>query len=73
MSEPISKALLVILDGFGIAVDPSVSAIDKAQKPFYDYLIATCPHSQLLASGEEVGLPEGQFGNSEVGHLNIGA
>tara|TARA_R110000868_G_scaffold1211_10_gene9465 strand:- start:7389 stop:8912 length:1524 start_codon:yes stop_codon:yes gene_type:complete len=73
MSEPASKALLVILDGFGIAVDPSVSAIDKAHKPFYDYLIATCPHTQLLASGEEVGLPEGQFGNSEVGHLNIGA
>lgn len=73
MSEPTSKALLVILDGFGIAVNPSVSAIDKARKPFYDHLIATCPHSHLLASGEEVGLPEGQFGNSEVGHLNIGA
>lgn len=73
MSEPRSKALLVILDGFGIAVDPSVSAIDKAQKPFYDYLHSTNPHTHLLASGEEVGLPEGQFGNSEVGHLNIGA
>lgn len=73
MSEPVSKALLVILDGFGIAVNPSVSAIDKAQKPFYDHLIATYPNSHLLASGEEVGLPEGQFGNSEVGHLNIGA
>ncbi|MEQ9309881.1 MAG: 2,3-bisphosphoglycerate-independent phosphoglycerate mutase [Balneolaceae bacterium] len=73
MSEPVSKALLVILDGFGIATNPSVSAIDKAQKPFYDHLISSNPHSQLLASGEEVGLPEGQFGNSEVGHLNIGA
>ncbi len=73
MTEPVSKALLVILDGFGIAVNPSVSAIDKAQKPFYDHLINTCPHTSLLASGEEVGLPEGQFGNSEVGHLNIGA
>lgn len=73
MSEPVSKALLVILDGFGIAVNPSVSAIDKAHKPFYDSLIDSCPQSQLLASGEEVGLPEGQFGNSEVGHLNIGA
>ncbi len=73
MSEPVSKALLVILDGFGIAVNPSVSAIDKAQKPFYDSLISSCPHSKLLASGEEVGLPDGQFGNSEVGHLNIGA
>ncbi len=68
-----SKALLVILDGFGIAVDPSVSAIDKAHKPFYDHLIATCPHSHLIASGESVGLPDGQFGNSEVGHMNIGA
>ncbi len=68
-----SKALLVILDGFGIAEDPSVSAIDKAHKPFYDSLIARYPHSQLSASGENVGLPEGQFGNSEVGHLNIGA
>jgi 2,3-bisphosphoglycerate-independent phosphoglycerate mutase len=73
MSELRSKALLVILDGFGIAEDPSVSAVDKANKPFYDQLHATCPHTQLLASGEEVGLPEGQFGNSEVGHLNIGA
>ncbi|MGB0346741.1 MAG: 2,3-bisphosphoglycerate-independent phosphoglycerate mutase, partial [Balneolaceae bacterium] len=62
-----SKALLVILDGFGIAEDPSVSAIDQAHKPFYDSLVQKYPHSQLLASGENVGLPEGQFGNSEVG------
>lgn len=68
-----SKAMLVILDGFGIAENPSVSAVDKAQKPFYDQLISSSPHSHLLASGEEVGLPDGQFGNSEVGHLNIGA
>ncbi|MFV1883636.1 MAG: 2,3-bisphosphoglycerate-independent phosphoglycerate mutase [Balneola sp.] len=73
MSEPVSKALLVILDGFGIAVDPSVSAVDKAHKPFYDSLIDSCPHTHLSASGEDVGLPDGQFGNSEVGHLNIGA
>lgn len=68
-----SKAMLVILDGFGVAVDPSVSAIDKANKPFYDSLVETCPHTQLRADGENVGLPDGQFGNSEVGHLNIGA
>lgn len=73
MSGLESKALLVILDGFGIAEDPSVSAVDKAQKPFYDHLIKTCPHTQLRADGENVGLPDGQFGNSEVGHLNIGA
>jgi 2,3-bisphosphoglycerate-independent phosphoglycerate mutase len=68
-----SKALLVILDGFGLARDPEVSAIDHANKPFIDHLFKTYPHSQLIASGEKVGLPEGQFGNSEVGHLNIGA
>lgn len=68
-----SKALLVILDGFGLAEDPSVSAVDKADKPFIDSLFNSCPHSKLSASGENVGLPEGQFGNSEVGHLNIGA
>tara|TARA_R110002126_G_scaffold18132_1_gene69734 strand:+ start:3110 stop:4630 length:1521 start_codon:yes stop_codon:yes gene_type:complete len=70
-SQP--KALLVILDGYGLAEDPSVSAIDKADKPFIDHLFATYPHTHLSASGDSVGLPEGQFGNSEVGHLNIGA
>lgn len=68
-----ARAFLIILDGFGIAEDPSVSAIDKASKPFYDSLLARWPNSQLIASGEAVGLPEGQFGNSEVGHLNIGS
>lgn len=67
------KAILIILDGYGIAKNPDVSAIDKAQKPFIDSLFANNPHSHLTASGEAVGLPEGQFGNSEVGHLNIGA
>lgn len=73
MANSQSRALLVILDGFGLAVDPSVSAIDKAKKPFIDHLFNTCPNTHLLASGEDVGLPNGQFGNSEVGHLNIGA
>lgn len=73
MPEKISKSLLVILDGFGISADPSVSAVDKAIKPYYDSLIKTYPNATLSASGEDVGLPEGQFGNSEVGHLNIGA
>ena len=68
-----SKALLVILDGFGIAENPEVSAVDKAEKPFFDSLIKKYPNAQLSASGESVGLPDGQFGNSEVGHLNIGA
>lgn len=68
-----SKALLVILDGYGIAENPEVSAIDRAETPYFDSLIEKYPHSTLSASGEDVGLPEGQFGNSEVGHLNIGA
>jgi len=57
----------------GIAKDTSVSAVDKAKKPFFDSLLKKHPHATLSASGEDVGLPEGQFGNSEVGHLNIGA
>ncbi|MEO1022112.1 MAG: 2,3-bisphosphoglycerate-independent phosphoglycerate mutase [Bacteroidota bacterium] len=68
-----SKALLVILDGFGVAADPSVSAVDLADTPFVDSLKEQNPTATLLASGEAVGLPDGQFGNSEVGHLNIGA
>jgi len=68
-----ARAFLIILDGFGIPQNPSLSAIDKASKPFYDSLIDHWPHSRLIASGEAVGLPDGQFGNSEVGHLNIGA
>ncbi|MEX0662022.1 MAG: 2,3-bisphosphoglycerate-independent phosphoglycerate mutase [Balneolaceae bacterium] len=73
MTDSKKKALLIILDGMGIAEDTSVSAVDKAKKPFFDSLIKQFPHATLSASGEEVGLPEGQFGNSEVGHLNIGA
>lgn len=73
MPDSTSKALLIILDGYGIAKNPEVSAVDKAKKPFIDSLFNSNPHSTLSASGKEVGLPEGQFGNSEVGHLNIGA
>lgn len=67
------KVILMILDGWGIATDPNVSAVDKAQTPFMDSLFAKYPHARLQASGEAVGLPEGQMGNSEVGHMNIGA
>lgn len=73
MSNPPERSLLIILDGMGIAEDPGVSAVDKANKPFFDSLIEKYPNAQLSASGKDVGLPEGQFGNSEVGHLNIGA
>ena len=67
------KAVLIILDGWGIPLDPSVSAIDLAATPFYDSLSGRYPKSQLEASGRAVGLPEGQMGNSEVGHMNLGA
>lgn len=68
-----AKALLAILDGYGITEDTSVSAIAAANTPFIDSLFEKYPHSTLSASGLDVGLPDGQFGNSEVGHLNIGA
>lgn len=67
------KVLLVILDGWGLATNPAVSAIHKAKTPFIDGLYKKYPHSSLEASGLAVGLPEGQMGNSEVGHMNIGA
>lgn len=63
----------MILDGWGIPKDPSVSAIDKANTPFVDSLYKLYPNSQLEASALDVGLPEGQMGNSEVGHMNLGA
>ncbi|MCS7076443.1 MAG: 2,3-bisphosphoglycerate-independent phosphoglycerate mutase [Bacteroidia bacterium] len=67
------KALLIILDGWGITQNPDISAIAKADTHFIDYLWQHYPHTILLASGEAVGLPEGQMGNSEVGHTCIGA
>ncbi len=67
------KALLMILDGWGIGKKDKTNVIYSQPTPFMDSLEANYPHSQLLASGENVGLPDGQMGNSEVGHLNIGA
>lgn len=67
------KALLVILDGWGIGDQGKEDVIYNTPTPYWDYLLKTYPHSQLQASGENVGLPDGQMGNSEVGHLNIGA
>jgi 2,3-bisphosphoglycerate-independent phosphoglycerate mutase len=64
---------LIILDGFGLRNETVGNAVAQAKKPNYDKILATFPHTTLIASGEEVGLPEGQFGNSEVGHSNIGA
>ncbi len=68
-----TRALLVILDGWGHGPDPAVSAIAQAETPFTDSLYEKYPNAELVTYGEEVGLPDGQMGNSEVGHLNIGA
>lgn len=67
------KAILIILDGWGIGDGSKRDIIAQAPTPFMDSLMANYPHSQLLTSGRNVGLPDGQMGNSEVGHLNIGA
>ncbi len=66
------KVLLIILDGWGIGQIPESSAIAQANTPFWDSLNEKYPHSELVTYGESVGLPEGQMGNSEVGHMNIG-
>jgi 2,3-bisphosphoglycerate-independent phosphoglycerate mutase len=68
-----NKALLIILDGWGIGNHTESDVIFSTPTPYWDSLVKTYPHSQLQASGENVGLPDGQMGNSEVGHLNIGA
>ena len=67
------KAILLILDGWGMTQDPTVSAIAQAHTPFMDHAISLYPHGQLLTHGMHVGLPDGQMGNSEVGHMNLGA
>jgi 2,3-bisphosphoglycerate-independent phosphoglycerate mutase len=64
---------LIILDGWGIAPPGPGNAIELADTPVFDRLLRDCPHAQLIASGEAVGLPDGQMGNSEVGHLTIGS
>ena len=63
----------MILDGWGIGNHTKSDVIYSTPTPYWDSLLAKYPHSQLQASGENVGLPDGQMGNSEVGHLNIGA
>ena len=67
------KALLMILDGWGLGDQKKDDVIFNTPTPYWDYLMNNYPHSPLQASGENVGLPDGQMGNSEVGHLNIGA
>jgi 2,3-bisphosphoglycerate-independent phosphoglycerate mutase len=67
------KVILMILDGWGKSPDPKVSAIDNANVPFIKGLYTQYPNAQLRTDGLNVGLPEGQMGNSEVGHMNLGA
>ena len=70
---PVPRVCLIILDGWGLAPPGPGNAVDAADTPVFDRLWAEHPHTQLTASGRAVGLPEGQMGNSEVGHLNLGA
>ncbi len=67
------KAILIIMDGWGLGKKKSADAIQNAKTPFISSLYQKYPHSTLITFGEQVGLPEGQMGNSEVGHLNLGA
>lgn len=67
------KVILVIMDGWGLGKTASADAIQQAKVPFVSALYHTYPNTTLITCGEEVGLPEGQMGNSEVGHLNLGA
>ena len=67
------KVILTILDGWGISPTKEISAVDKANTPFMDSLYKKYPHATLRTDGLHVGLPEGQMGNSEVGHMNLGA
>ena len=67
------RVILMILDGWGKSPDPKVSAIENAETPFIDSLYEKYPNSNLKTFGMNVGLPEGQMGNSEVGHMNLGA
>jgi 2,3-bisphosphoglycerate-independent phosphoglycerate mutase len=72
-SLPVRSAALIVLDGWGLAPDGPGNAISQASTPVFDELWSAYPHAQLEASGRAVGLPDGQMGNSEVGHLSLGA
>ena len=72
-TPPLKRVCLVILDGWGLAPPGPGNAVELAETPVFDHLWAEHPHTQLTACGRAVGLPDGQMGNSEVGHLNLGA
>src|SRR3954464_15918764 len=69
----VPHVVLIVLDGWGLAPDGPGNAVSLASTPVFDELWASRPHTQLIAMGPSVGLPEGQMGNSEVGHLNLRA
>ena len=73
MAQSIRPVMLMILDGFGWREETADNAVRQAREPNFDRLWQSCPHAFLHTSGRDVGLPDGQMGNSEVGHLNIGA
>ena len=73
MSDPLSPLVLVVLDGWGLRDASEYNAVALAETPAYDELLERFPHTSLIASGEAVGLPANQMGNSEVGHMNLGA
>mgnify|MGYP002760083638 FL=1 len=73
MTSTPKPLVLIILDGFGYSESPEYNAIHAANTPVYDRLQATQPHGLISGSGMDVGLPDGQMGNSEVGHMNLGA
>ena len=72
-ATPVPSVCLIVLDGWGLAAPGPGNAVSQATTPVFDELWSTYPHTQLTACGRAVGLPEGQMGNSEVGHLNLGA
>ncbi len=73
MSDAPKPVMLVILDGWGVREETADNAVAQARTPRFDRLWRNCPHALLRTSGRDVGLPDGQMGNSEVGHMNIGA
>ena len=73
MTPETTTSLLMVLDGWGHSENPEHNAIHHADTPNWDRLWADCPHTLISGSGLDVGLPSGQMGNSEVGHMNLGA
>src|SRR6267143_6361329 len=73
MTTNIKPVALIILDGWGVSQKSEANALALARLPFYNSLLRNCPHTMLSASGEDTGLPDNQIGNSEVGHMNLGA